>query len=737
MPRAQFRDTVMLRNGNGMLTLPPGPAVASFYDVGTSNLITDTIYADDSSPTTLPNPITLGIDGLVDIWTDLERELDVEVSYTGFISSRTTVTTDGATTVTTGPIGPQGPPGPQGPQGPNGAAGAPGPVGPPGAIGATGPPGSQGPPGPQGPTGATGATGPAGGTGAAGPAGATGATGPQGPIGNTGPSGAPGAAGSQGPAGQGVPAGGAAGYVLSKNTATDYDTIWIAPPSGGGGLTIPLSQNLTFSPDNTYSIGTSGALRPSNLYLGGTLNVAGLSTLSFGLNVAGTTALSGVLNFGIDSAYDIGASGANRPRDLWLGRNLQVMGTQSIGGIISTAAGLRVTPTLSGSASLSGVSVLPVFPSSATTRGTTLYTSVQTANATFTMGIGAGLYADSPVVGSGCTITNQYGVFVNNQGASGVQNAFGLYIAAQSGAANNNFGIALGGTSARIRNPANDTNSISLESANGYSFQSGNSGAQLSYGSYYDGSTWRYFSGNNAGQLAVYNAGLHFFTAPAGSAGNSVGWNDVWNIDMSGNTHVGGSLGVTGATTLSSLSLSSNLTVSGVVTSPLKIGSNNEYIRNPANAAANLSIESSDGSVYVSGLTGATLGANSYYDGTNYQRYNVSNPAALIAATTSTPLVVYSAPAGSNPISPWTQVFAVNSSGTATVAGALAFPTGAYINSDANFIYVVPPSGKSVSVGSLAVPSFTGANLVATGGSVVQDWVVSINGASYRVHLYQ
>ena len=82
------------------------------------------------------------------------------------------------------------------------------------AGGSAGPPGPTGPAGPQGPTGATGAQGP------------TGATGPQGPIGNTGPQGATGTTGATGP---GVATGGTTGQVLTKNTATNFDTGWATP----------------------------------------------------------------------------------------------------------------------------------------------------------------------------------------------------------------------------------------------------------------------------------------------------------------------------------------------------------------------------------------------------------------------------------------------------------------------------------------------------------------------------
>lgn len=45
-----------------------------------------------------------------------------------------------------------------------------------------------------------------------------------------------GAAGPAGPAGPGVPTGGTAGQVLTKNSATNYDTGWTTPASGGGAV---------------------------------------------------------------------------------------------------------------------------------------------------------------------------------------------------------------------------------------------------------------------------------------------------------------------------------------------------------------------------------------------------------------------------------------------------------------------------------------------------------------------
>lgn len=101
--------------------------------------------------------------------------------------------------------GPQGDPGVQGDPGPTGPPGAdstvPGPAGADSTV-----PGPQGDPGPTGPPGADSVV--------------------------PGPQGDPGADGSDG---VGVPVGGTTGQVLTKNSATDFDTSWA---TGGGGAGI-------------------------------------------------------------------------------------------------------------------------------------------------------------------------------------------------------------------------------------------------------------------------------------------------------------------------------------------------------------------------------------------------------------------------------------------------------------------------------------------------------------------
>lgn len=152
-----------------------------------------------------------------------------------------------------GDPGIQGPKGDTGPQGDRGLQGEQGVKGDKGDTGEQGPQGAQGVQGPKGDTGATGAQGiqgiqgPKGDTGNTGPIGADGLSAYQVAVANgfvgtlsqwlaslKGDKGDTGATGSTGAAGQGVPVGGTAGQVLSKKSASDYDTEWQTPSSGGG-----------------------------------------------------------------------------------------------------------------------------------------------------------------------------------------------------------------------------------------------------------------------------------------------------------------------------------------------------------------------------------------------------------------------------------------------------------------------------------------------------------------------
>ena len=112
-----------------------------------------------------------------------------------------------------------------------------------------------------------------------GPTGATGATGPQGPQGETGSAGTDGADGtdgtdgadgSDGADGQGLITGGAAGNLLRKASATDYDTEWTAwkVPSADGSagqvLQTDGSGSVTFQDKPKEYISFNGAFYQNN-----------------------------------------------------------------------------------------------------------------------------------------------------------------------------------------------------------------------------------------------------------------------------------------------------------------------------------------------------------------------------------------------------------------------------------------------------------------------------------------
>jgi hypothetical protein len=138
--------------------------------------------------------------------------------------------------------------GPTGATGPMGATGPVGATGPQGLLGPTGPAGNDGAPGIPGEAGPVGPTGPVGATGATGAVGATGATGATGPTGAT---------------GAGVAIGGTTNQFLVKNSATDYDTKWLATPlpvaNGGTNATAtPTAGGINYGTGTAHAFTAAG-----------------------------------------------------------------------------------------------------------------------------------------------------------------------------------------------------------------------------------------------------------------------------------------------------------------------------------------------------------------------------------------------------------------------------------------------------------------------------------------------
>ena len=101
-----------------------------------------------------------------------------------------------------------------------------------------------------------------------------------------------------------------------------------------------MTGDLKFT-DASYDIGKSGATRPRDIFASRNVVIGGT------LAVTGTTTLTGAVVSNLiftDATYDIGASGATRPRDLFLSRNALIGGTLGVTGVVTLTGGQLAFP---------------------------------------------------------------------------------------------------------------------------------------------------------------------------------------------------------------------------------------------------------------------------------------------------------------------------------------------------------------------------------------------------------
>jgi hypothetical protein len=100
--------------------------------------------------------------------------------------------------------------------------------------------------------------------------------------------------------------------------------------------------------DATYDIGKSGATRPRdgffsrNFVIGGTAAIVGVLTATAQAIFNGGASFAGDL-LATDGLYDIGKTGATRFRDLFLSRNAAIGGTLGVTGIATFTAAPAVS----------------------------------------------------------------------------------------------------------------------------------------------------------------------------------------------------------------------------------------------------------------------------------------------------------------------------------------------------------------------------------------------------------
>jgi len=211
-----------------------------------------------------------------------------------------------------------------------------------------------------------------------------------------------------------------------------------------GNLRIADSSNtnrkLFFGLDNTVSPNGVGYIQstltgtttiPLQLQpLGGSLSVGNSGTV---VTLNGTTASTSTSSGALVVSGGVGVAG-----------NTNIGGVASVGGSSSAAVGVYVINTALTGTDQYGVASEPIWTSAANL-GHTLWARTKTAASAFTLTAGHGVFVEIPTLGAGSAITNNYGVRINNQGTTGVTNAYGLYVASQSGASTLNYAIYTAG----------------------------------------------------------------------------------------------------------------------------------------------------------------------------------------------------------------------------------------------------------------------------------------------------
>lgn len=130
----------------------------------------------------------------------------------------------------------------------------------------------------------------------------------------------------------------AAGFALLPTLSIGNALQLVRINAGGTGLenstVLPtLGGDLLFT-DATYDIGKSGATRPRDLFTSRNISVGG--TLTLGGNVVSDVLFT-------DASFDIGKSGATRPRDGFFSRNVAIGGTLGVTGALSPLALLDIS----------------------------------------------------------------------------------------------------------------------------------------------------------------------------------------------------------------------------------------------------------------------------------------------------------------------------------------------------------------------------------------------------------
>jgi hypothetical protein len=194
----------------------------------------------------------------------------------------------------------------------------------------------------------------------------------------------------------------------------------------------------------------------------------------WGIDSTTAGAAAGAFYAGTDNAYDIGKSGAGRPRNIFIAGQGTFGGTVGIGvspGSTSTALQINPPSTLNATA-IQHIYLAGNAPSTTTSRLSGIYADLATANAVFTLSSVSFFNAGSLTRGASSTINTVYGFIANNGIVNDVagSSAYAFYSGLNKGANATVYQLYMVGTAESIINGPLSVGTTLQANGNGASF---------------------------------------------------------------------------------------------------------------------------------------------------------------------------------------------------------------------------------------------------------------------------
>lgn len=471
--------------------------------------------------------------------------------------------------------------------------------------------------------------------------------------------------------------------------------------AAGGGITLPLTQNLTWSPDNTYDIGAYGGPgRPRYLYVAGGVVTPFVDTvggpLVFSVNGGAMWQIpsAGHLQAAGDNVFDIGAAATGRPRDLFLGRNLTVGGLLIKGELSNNTDTSRLFFQTSVASGRTVVSAMP-----AVGNGYAAYRAYDTSPVATGNFVEMGITFGSSVIVAGIAVGGTYGPLSFSTGG---QSRWRIETTGQLTAVTDNA-YDIGAAASRPRSVYIGTSLLLPDGS--ATAPSLTFAADTNTGIYRSGNEKISFVGNGQQVFMVDGTDtvqprMVLGTDPANNFyidqwGNfrwtsgqqlvlQMGNAERWAFRVNGNLEAlydnTLDIGNSGGSRPRDLFLAGRVVLGAAGANALA-----PIIRTTPTMPKSLSVESPGEYAFIGGRTAGVLLGNAYFDGTSYQRYDTGQPAAYIHASAGA-IQLQTAAAGANPIT-FVPRLSIDAAGALTVSGTAQFNSWVAISA-ANSLYI-------------------------------------------------